>query len=280
MLGAPQGRARPVGQMRRVRSFTATEEGQVPFDEGGAHANCVFEHLISVESHRRAEAHTRFDASERDLQLDAGGVHVRGHSEGVDAAAVHRLEPDRLPDPGRPGVEDTLGLLFPVLLAPWDGHVSTGVFGPHYDDVLPGFACQGMRHVGGERRVSALVEGYLRTVHPDRRAIVHGAEMKQDPLVSRGRVLESAGVPDDVVKGRLPDAGELRLVAVRHSDLASERRIVRAQGRVVRILPAVGEPGVKIVEGEAPLAVQIRPVPPAELRTRILGTRYGPLYHW
>src|SRR5919112_4442321 len=129
-----------------------------------------------------------------------------------------------------------------------------------------------MRHAGGERCVSALVEGYLRTVHPDRRAVVHGAEMKQDPLVSRGRVLESAGVPDDIVKGRLPDAGELRLVAVRHSDLASERRIVRAQGRDVRILPVVGEPGVQIVEGEAPLAVQVCPVLAAELGTRVLGS--------
>src|SRR5215211_7810559 len=112
-----------------------------------------------------------------------------------------------------------------------------------------------MRHAGGERCVSALVEGYLRTVHPDRRAVVHGAEMKQEPLVSRGRVLESAGVPDDVVKGRLPDAGELRLVAVGDSDLTFERRIVRVQGRDVRVLPAVGKPGVRVVEGEAPLAV-------------------------
>jgi hypothetical protein len=95
--------------MRRVRSFTATEEGQVPFDEGGAHANGVFEHLISVEYHRRAEAHPRVDASKRDLQLDAGGVNVRGQAEGVDAAAVHRLEPDRLPDPVRilPAVSET-----------------------------------------------------------------------------------------------------------------------------------------------------------------------------
>ena len=142
------------------------------------------------------------------------------------------LEPDRLPDPGRPGVEDTLGLLFPVLLAPRNGHVSTGVFGPHYEDLVPGFAREGVCHVGGEWRVSALVGGYLRAVHPDRRAVVHGAEVEQEPLVARRRILEGAGVPDDVVEGCLPDAGELRLVAVGDDYLRSVER--RVTGRDVR----------------------------------------------
>src|SRR5918993_6102678 len=276
MLGAPQGWARPVGQVRRVRGLAATEEGQASFDEGGVHANGVFEQLLSVEFYLRAEAHPRFDASDRDLHPDAGGIHIRGQADGVDAAAVYRLEPDGLPDPGRPGVEDPLGLLFPVLLAPGDGHVSTWVFGPHDHDVL---ACECMRHIGRERSVAAFVGRYLRTINPDRRAVVHSAEVEQETLVASGRVFEGASIPNDVVERRLSDAGELRLVAIGNGDLTFERRIVRAQGRDVRVLPTVGKPGVRIVESEAPLAVQVCPVLATQLRARVLGSWYGPIYH-
>jgi hypothetical protein len=260
--------------MRRVRGLAATEKRQAPFDEGGGHANGVFEHLISVEIHLRAKAHLRFDASDGDLHLDAGGVHVRGQAEGVDAPAVHGLEPDGLPDTGRPRVEDTFGLLLPVLFAPRNGHVTTGVFGPHDQNVLPCFACEGMRDVRGERRVATLVGGYLRTVHPHRRAVVHSAEVEQQTLVAGGRVLEGAGVPDDVVEGRLPDTGELRLVAERHGDLAVERRVTGAQVLQGDTLQAAREPGARIIEGEAPFAVQIDPIPAAELRAWVLGSRH------
>jgi hypothetical protein len=99
----------------------------------------------------------------------------------------------------------------------------TWVFGPYYHDLIPGFTREGERHVGGEWRVSALVGGYLRTVHPDRRAVVNSAEVEQETLVARRRVLEGAGVPDDIVEGRLPDAGEVRLVAVGDDYLPVER---------------------------------------------------------
>src|SRR5215204_1188413 len=270
MLGAPQGRTWPVGQVRRVRGFTATEEGQTPFDEGGTHANGIFEHLLAVEFHRRAEAHLPFYSFDRDLHIDAGGVNVRGKPEGVDSAAVYRLEPDSLPDPRRPGVEDPLCLLFPVLLASGDGHVSAGVFGPHYQDVLSGR--EGVRHVGGERRVTALVRGYPPSVPPDRRAVIHGAEVEQETLVTQRRVIEGACVPDDVVEGSLPDSGVLRLVAERDDYLAVEGRTVRTQLLRGDTLPAIGESGVRIVEGEGLLAVQVRPALPAELRARVLGS--------
>jgi hypothetical protein len=139
-------------------------------------------------------------------------------------AGVYGFEPDGLPDTGRTGVEDTLGLLFPVLLPPWDGHVSTGVFDPYYDDVVPRFAREGMSHVGREGRVSSLMVGYLRAVHPDRRAVIHSAEVEQETLVAQIRILEGAGVPDDVVEGCLANAGELRLEAVGDGDPAVERR--------------------------------------------------------
>src|SRR5918998_1635958 len=148
MLGAPEGGARPVGQVRRVRGFAAMEEGQAPLDERGVHAERVFEHPLSAEFDRRAEVHPRFDAPDRELDHDAGGVHVWGQAEGVYAAVAYGLEPDDLPDPGRAGVEDALGLLLPVLLSPRDGHVSTGILGPYHKDVLT--VSEGIRHVRRE----------------------------------------------------------------------------------------------------------------------------------
>src|SRR5215210_171834 len=135
-----------------------------------------------------------------------------------------------------------------------------------------------MRHVGGERRVAAFVGGYLHTVHPDRGAVVYGAEVEQETLVIGGRVLESASVPDDVVEGRLADAGELRLVAEGDGDLAVEGRMVRAESGSVSVLPASCEAYIGVVKGKAPLAVQVGPGLAAELRTRVLGTRWGRLY--
>jgi hypothetical protein len=41
------------------------------------------------------------------------------------------------------------------------------------------------------------------------------------------------------------------------------------------VLPALRATDVAVVEGEAPLAVEVRPGLPAELRARVLGTRYG-----
>src|SRR4028118_490463 len=86
-------------------------------------------------------------------------------------------------------------------------------------------------------------------------------------------MLERPGVPDDVVEGRLPYPGEPRLVAEGGGYRALEVGTFEARGGDV--LPALGEPDVPVVEGEAPLAVEVRPVLAAELRARVLGTRYG-----
>ena len=85
--------------------------------------------------------------------------------------------------PGRPGVEDALRLFLPVLFAPRDGHVPAGVFGPDHNDVLPGFAGERGRYVGGERRVPAFVRGYLYAVDPDGSAAIHGAEVEEQSIV-------------------------------------------------------------------------------------------------
>jgi hypothetical protein len=57
--------------------------------------------------------------------------------------------------------------------------------------------------------VAAFVLRDVRTVHPDVSAVIHGPEVQQQSLflgTFQGRV-ELAGVPDDVVKSRLPYAG-------------------------------------------------------------------------
>src|SRR4028118_2193050 len=86
-------------------------------------------------------------------------------------------------------------------------------------------------------------------------------------------MLERPGVPDDVVEGRLAYPGEPRLIAEGDGYGAIEVGTFEARGGDV--LPAFSEPDVPVVEGEAPLAVEARPVLAAELRARVLGTRYG-----
>jgi hypothetical protein len=87
-----------------------------------------------------------------------------------------------------------------------DGHVLARVLGPDHDDVL---VREGIRHVGRKRGVPTFMRGYLYSVHPNRGAVVDGAEVEKQSLVASGRVPEGASVPDDVVEGRLPDARQL-----------------------------------------------------------------------
>ncbi len=186
MLGAPEGRARPARPGAACQGLRRDGGGAGSVRRGEERTLMVSSSTCSPSSSTvRAELSARFDAFDGDLHFDAGGVHVGGQAEGVDAAAVYGLEPDGLPDPGRTGVEDTLGLLLPVLLAPRDGHVPTTGLRPALRGCCPRFARERVCHIGGERRVSTLVGGYLRAVHPDRRAVVHGAEVEQEPLVAR-----------------------------------------------------------------------------------------------
>ena len=189
---------------------------------------------------------------------------------------VYRLEPDRLPDPRRPGVEP-FDFSFQYCLPRGWSRLDLGLR-PALHDV----SRLRPRGRASRRRRMACVRprgSYLRTVHPDRRAVVTAPKWSRT-LVARRRVLEGAGVPDDIVEGRLPDAGELRLVAVGDDYLPVERRVTGAQVLEGDALPAVGEADIGIVECEAPLAVQIRPVPAAQLRAWVLGSRrrirYGP----
>ena len=122
-----------------------------------------------------------------------------------------------------------------------------------------------------ENGVSALVGGYLRAVHPDRRAVVHsrsGAGAARRPR----RILEGAGVPDDVVEGCLADAGELRLVAVGDGDPAVERRVSGLQVLGVTLCQPLASPVSESSKAKLHSPFRIRPVLPAELRTRVLGS--------
>src|SRR5215204_886742 len=120
--------------------------------------------------------------------------------------------------------------------------------------------------------MATLVRDHVQAVHPDCRAVIHRAEVKQEAAAVHRCVLEGARVPDHVMESSLTDAGSLCLVAERDSDPPVERRTVQTQVVRGQALPAFGEPDVRVVEGEAPLAVQVGPVLATELRARVLGT--------
>jgi hypothetical protein len=108
-------------------------------------------------------------------------------------------------------------------------------------------------------------------VHPHPGPVVHGAEPKVQPLrpgrpgtESRRAELvdaEPAAVPDDGVEPGVVDAGVGRLERERHADGA---------GELGRGIPAAGLALVVVVELEPPVAAQLVPDRPHELRTRIV----------
>ena len=166
----------------------------------------------------------------------------------LDRAGGQRLQPYRLPDAGRGRVEDAFRPLLPVLLAARDGEVGGRIFGAHHEHVaaLP----HGPRDVDAEGRVPALVRHQLRVIHPDGGPVVDRAEVQHETLC--GRCVKAAPVPDHVVRPAIHEARQLPLG--REGDV-----------------DAVGEaPGIG-AERELPLAVQVDPVAPPELRPRIFG---------
>lgn len=191
-------------------------------------------------------------------------LEVRDHVEPGDARGGSRLQPDRLPDPGRGGVEDAVpgvrGHVLDALLADGLAAGLRGVVRGH-DDGVGGAAVQQRRDVVRERVVAPSVDGPgLLPVDPDRGLPVGGAEVELDPSAApAGRDGEGALVPELVVLGDLPlDARERGLRREGHPDLLAERRRLT---------------GVARRDGEVPDAVEIGPVGAGELRSRILRQR-------
>jgi len=177
-------------------------------------------------------------------------------------------------------VPDAARFDLPELLAARLGEIFRLILGADHDDLLVAVGAQRPGDVGAERRLPALVRGDELPVKPDLRAIIDRAEVEQQALVRgllrrraaetappapRGvpgdRVGEGAAIPDDRVEGDIADPARRRLRREGDDDLARE------WGRVV--VPARAQPGVVVIVGEAPGAVQFGPARAHELRARV-----------
>ena len=100
-------------------------------------------------------------------------------------------------------------------------------------------------YIPGEGRVSAFVGGNLQAVHPDRRAVI--APPRNGGIDARRQRTQTRRFARTTPrrKGRLPDAGELCLVAERNDDALVERRIVRAKFMWRNVWPAPGKPRIR-----------------------------------
>src|SRR5439155_7028555 len=96
------------------------------------------------------------------------------------------------------------------------------------------------------RRMTPIVARNPASLDRHGRLVVHGAEMKDEPL-GNGRV-KPAPVPDGIMQRPLGDAGQLRLVGEGHND------------RTVEVRP---------VKGELPLAIEVDPLISPQDRARI-----------
>jgi hypothetical protein len=159
----------------------------------------------------------------------------------------------------------------PVLLSARLCGVERIVLSAHNHGVLDGRGVEDIRDVERERGLAALVLADEAAVHPHPGPVVHGPEPKVQTLCpgrpgteSRGTELvdpEPAGVPDDGVESGVVDAGVGRLERERHPDGA---------GELGRGKPAARLAHVVVVELEPPVAAQLVPGRPHELRTRIV----------
>src|SRR6266702_3647614 len=196
-----------------------------------------------------------------DVELDAGIPIGRSHlelqralvepgpeAEGADMTLRHWLEPDRLPDAGRGRVEDPFRFLLPCLFAPWQAAIGCRVVGPHHQLVVPATRHGG--DVDAERGVAALVPRHLDVIDPDGRRVIDRTKMEDQPI--RVRAGEATPVPDGIVERALADARERGLIGEGHDDRSIE---------------------VGCVKAELPGAIEARPMPPAQPRARVLGTR-------
>ncbi len=92
------------------------------------------------------------------------------------------LEPDALPDAGRPRVPDRVRRALPVLLPSRFRQVVRIVLGAN-DEVVRTVGRQHRGHVGTEGRVSPLVLGDHRPIDPDGCAVVDRTEAQDQAIV-------------------------------------------------------------------------------------------------
>lgn len=210
----------------------------------------------------RADLPARLVRRHRYGEVEAGAGHVRGDPRAAQVHGRHRLEPDGLPDPGRPGVVAAVVEVLRRLLAAGLRAVPAV---PRADDngcLLAGLG--DLAEVGAERREPTAVPHHLDVVHPHGRVVVHRLEVQYGVLAGPvGRDRDGRPVPDGLHEVDVLDPGQLRLRRERHGDPLRELSLPD---------PAL-ETGVRPVDLELPLAVQIHPLRTNELRARVLRTR-------
>jgi hypothetical protein len=225
-------------------------------------------------------------AAQRDPRGGGAVGDVAGPPQALDVHRVDRLQPDRLPDARGAVVPDRVRGVLPLLLAARLREVLRVVLRPDHHHVR-GVGAGAPHHVGdvhGERGVPALVLADQCAVHPHPRAVVHGAQVQQQPaargVTGGGEVGggEVPAVPDDGVEAGVADPGVGGLGRERHGDRPRQRPAV---------VPALGLPGVEVVVREAPgaaevvvaLAEQLRTQALPVLRARPQGEGRGPVGH-
>ena len=127
---------------------------------------------------------------------------------------MHRrnsFQPNALPDAGRAGVENTLGLWLPILLAARHFQIRGVVARLQNNDILTG-SIQHAGNIGRETALSAGVFPDKLAVHPQAASVVYRAEVQQYlSVMHRLRQRKAAAIPDSIVKTGVVDAGKLCL---------------------------------------------------------------------
>ncbi len=196
-------------------------------------------------------------AATADLRADGDGARagVGGDGQVLHVAGRHLLEPDGLPDPGHLRVPDAAGVTH--LLAAQLPALGLVLHADHHFVVA---GAERVRHVDGERRVSAHVGADRAAVDEQFAPVVHGFEVEQGAAARSRCGPKRPAVPQRLGLVEQPlHASEPRLQRERNEDPAvpgGRRR-------------ALGDRGDRVV----PVPVQVLPPVANQLRTRILGPR-------
>ena len=191
-----------------------------------------------------------------DVRRDGLAFDVRREADRLQELVSARLQVDRLPHAARVAVS-LLAVEPPARTRPRGGLVPRTQRNP-----LRLAPLHEVRQLELERRVAAHVLAEPDAVEPPRRVVVARADDEEDALPLPGlRHRHLAPVPADV---RLVlYAGKRAPPRKRHHDEAVELRVVRVE-------PLLAHAGVRLVEREAPGPVEVQPLGPLPVRTRVL----------
>ena len=250
VLERPQARAFPEGQGQAgLAAPDGHERLRLRLREGGVARAAVGDLQLHDRPLGRGggEPHARLHPLQGRVRVELERLHVDGRAG---------LEVDGLPQPAR--------LAVALLALELEG--VRRVVHPQDEPLLPP-GLRGLRELQVEGRVAPLVRADRLAVEPPARPPVGGPDHEEDPLALPAlRHPHRARVPRDV--GLVADPGQLRSPGERHADRERE-----AGGRALE--PALAPRPPVLVEPEGPVAVQVHPLRPLEVRPRVLGKRDG-----